>query len=425
MSSRESSTDQPADSLQKPVEVLKIDEDGRCVGIDFFPDGNRLLGWNDQRMKVWTMEERASEVLVMESDTEILAAGVFPDGKRVLTGHERGGLKVWDCETGKILEVWNTDNEAPVKQHHAGIPIDANDGLYVVFSPNGDYVAIGGGKGQVSLWRPPGWDNLKSCQLPAVQPVQTRQSPDDLNVLDLPATPRPSVSRPSRADAAASRPTSTLTRLHVSWKSLWHSSHGDEPKVTPTHPGIAHNRHAAAEEAPRRSQLPANLPTTPGHYETFVIVAFTPPTNTRSLDDDPNEITAETTSHTAFCGLCLKLPFRRSKHPNHPDTHNSGVEMAAPRQTPTSYSTGMVYAAKKVGQNERSAQCNPDHALPDLASWATRPSAASLWSIATSSLTEQHVQKAVGCESRWVARGRLTTIGYVISEVAMALLLLV
>ncbi|KAF9232747.1 hypothetical protein BU15DRAFT_67207 [Melanogaster broomeanus] len=328
MFGRPISTEQPADSVQKPVEIWTFDDGGSdAIEFEFFADGKRLLGWDGKSVKVWMMEERVSEVVVMGSDTRIIAAAVFPDGKRVLTGHERGWLKVWDCETGKILEVWKTDNEDPA--------VHDDD---FVFSPNGDYVATGDDKRQVSLWRPPGWD--KTRQLPAViLPVQTHRSPDYLDILDLPATSRPPVSGP-----AASRPTSTLAGLRTSLKSIRQSFRGDQPKVTPiyqgkapahraSHPAI-YQRHAAAEETPRRPQLPADMPTTPGHYGTYTILAAAPPTDTRSPDDDPdspddgpNEVTAETTGHAAFCGLCSTLPFRRSKHPNNSGARKSVVEI--------------------------------------------------------------------------------------------------
>ncbi|KAF9232748.1 hypothetical protein BU15DRAFT_67208 [Melanogaster broomeanus] len=169
--------------------------------------------------------------------------------------------------------------------------------------------------------------------LPAViLPVQTHRSPDYLDILDLPATSRRPVSGP-----AASRPTSTLKALRASLKSIRESFRGDQPKVTPiyqgkapahraSHPAI-YQRHAAAEETPRPSQLPANMPTTPGHYGTYTILAAAPPTDTRSPDDDPIEVTAETAGHAAFCGLCSKLPFRRSKHPNNSGARNPVVEI--------------------------------------------------------------------------------------------------
>ncbi|KAF9231717.1 hypothetical protein BU15DRAFT_68102 [Melanogaster broomeanus] len=296
MSIRKSSTDQPADSVQKPVEVWKFEDDvDDAIRIAFFPDGNRLLVWGGKSMKVLTMEERVSEVMVMKSDMGFIAAAIFPDCRRVLSGHEDGGLKVWDCETGKILEVWKMDNEDPVTDAD-GMPIDA-----VFCPPSSQFRLI---DRRITL-------TYLICQ----------QHLDYMSLVLPGEMLQPLV--PHRNWRDCIRPGSPSGKAFV---AISQSPQLPQPRAS--HPEI-YQRHAAAEETTPVSQLPANLPTIPGHYETFDIVAFTPPTDARSLDDDPNEVTTETTGHAAFCGLCSKLPFRRSKHHNNSGARNSVVEISS------------------------------------------------------------------------------------------------
>jgi WD40 repeat protein len=136
-----------ADSKQKPAKCFKIDDSSRGVGFAFFPDGKRLLGWNETTMKVWAMEESGGEVAMKKSDTKYFGAAVFPDGRRVLRGHGGGGLKVWDCETGEVVEVWKADKD--VMDSKEAPPLDAV--FCVTFSPSGELVASGDLAGHVAL----------------------------------------------------------------------------------------------------------------------------------------------------------------------------------------------------------------------------------------------------------------------------------
>jgi WD40 repeat protein len=76
-----------------------------------------------------------AEILTLKAGAPTVAFS--PDGKRLASGVRRGGLKVWDAQTGQELLTF---------QGHAH---GANS---VAFSPNGYRLASGGPDGMVRIW---------------------------------------------------------------------------------------------------------------------------------------------------------------------------------------------------------------------------------------------------------------------------------
>ncbi|KAF9231614.1 quinon protein alcohol dehydrogenase-like superfamily [Melanogaster broomeanus] len=346
-------------------------------------------------VKHWLVQSRMASYRSMTP--YVWAMSFSPEGGRLAVALEGGTMEVFNIGTGKLmLEKWDVlSGESFVEHTHAilGIAISPYGAMLPSVSTDetirfwdvesgqqmGESLQQSGPlfSRQMAITSPPEAVKARfthlTNHLPAmVQPVQTHRSPDDLDILDLPATSRPPVSGlsgPPRANAAASHLASKPAGLHGSWESL-----GESFQVDATW-GIAPARHAAAEETPRRSQLPEKkkMPSTPGYYGSYTILPaapptdtrspndnpnevtpgttlpaapptdtrslnddpnevtpgttlpVAPPTDTRSPNDDPNEVTPETTGHAVFCGLWSKLPFRRSKHPNNSGARNSVV----------------------------------------------------------------------------------------------------
>jgi WD40 repeat protein len=75
----------------------------------------------------------AAIATVSSGSTEALGpvycVAVFPDGKKIISGHQDSTVRVWDADTGALLQRWSVDRPAVVAV--AGAP----DGRQVAFGP--------------------------------------------------------------------------------------------------------------------------------------------------------------------------------------------------------------------------------------------------------------------------------------------------
>jgi hypothetical protein len=118
-------------------EVLTLPgQDGWINSVTFSPDRTRLVTCtNGEAVKIWdaTTGEKIKTLREGRGGGNLLCAvnaAFSPDGRRVAAGSIRGPAKVWDAERG--LELFSLEGG------RGGVPA-------VAFSPNGMWVASGGG----------------------------------------------------------------------------------------------------------------------------------------------------------------------------------------------------------------------------------------------------------------------------------------
>jgi WD40 repeat protein len=93
-------------------------------------------------VKLWDatrLEEKqvARQTLSAQNSGPGLTVAFSPDGRRLVTGGEGNTVKIWDVETGQVLQTL---------RGHSG------DVYTVAFSPDGRWVASGGEDSTVKVW---------------------------------------------------------------------------------------------------------------------------------------------------------------------------------------------------------------------------------------------------------------------------------
>jgi WD40 repeat protein len=117
-------------------------------GVAFSPDGKLLAstsGWsytttNVGQIFLWDLDSGAkrSELSGHDCSVGFGGAAFSPDGQRLATAHGDGAIRIWDLQTGRIVQTL---------RRHSGLAIG------VKYSPDGTQLASGGLDGTVRLWR--------------------------------------------------------------------------------------------------------------------------------------------------------------------------------------------------------------------------------------------------------------------------------
>ncbi|KIJ57584.1 hypothetical protein HYDPIDRAFT_120532, partial [Hydnomerulius pinastri MD-312] len=263
------------------------------------------------------------------------------------------GARIASASFDQALRFWNADRGEPI-----GEPLEHDDKLHgVAFCPTGEFIATGGGKGKLSIWRVPWWDEIRKqavasfLDMPAVMapagPSNDDAQTDVNHTIDFlnSATHQPSTSR------YASRGQRTNTRLsrhqnsesRVSWnpwgiisgllKRRLNNEHDPPSQLTTAYTGYAEPRVVVGSTSPPQSQLPAQLETAPGHYELYSILPLTPPGSEPSLTgvDENREAPSDENHAGYYCGLFS----RRSKRVPASDVASATGLTGRTNQTPS------------------------------------------------------------------------------------------
>ncbi len=132
-------------NAEKPVAEKKWTNHKNYVSAVAFVDGNVITGSYDQQL-IWTKAETGKPVHVVDAhDGWIRDLAAFPDGKRLASVGDDMLVKLWNAETGQLLNTFDG--------HAKQTPQGYATALYAVaIAPDGKHIASGDRIGNVCLW---------------------------------------------------------------------------------------------------------------------------------------------------------------------------------------------------------------------------------------------------------------------------------
>ncbi|MBF95072.1 MAG: hypothetical protein CMH58_07930, partial [Myxococcales bacterium] len=105
------------------------------VSLAFHPEGDRLVGAAGQGVRIIDVVGRESVRIIDHEEVRVRAVAFHPDGRQIASLDQNGVIRLWDPETGQILDRFE-GTEA------------AGD---LGYSPNGQFLAVVG-ENDVALW---------------------------------------------------------------------------------------------------------------------------------------------------------------------------------------------------------------------------------------------------------------------------------
>jgi WD40 repeat protein len=126
---------------------------GYIRSLAFSDDGKLLAGLANNQIKLWhTRTGEQVHTLLVGPDAERVA--LIPDGSRAATLYRDGSVKLWDIATGQEVLTLKTKRLAPDDL----LPSPAAD---LLFSPDGEKLAVSSGNGQIEIFSAPRTPSLK------------------------------------------------------------------------------------------------------------------------------------------------------------------------------------------------------------------------------------------------------------------------
>ncbi len=113
------------------------------TSVEYDRDGNLLVsGSQDQTVRVWDAVEGTAVGSIMKHSASILAAKFVPGTLNVLSCDSMGELRLWNRETGDVLERWGRSDTAPEKSAIVAFDITSD----------GEYLVMVTSEGELSAW---------------------------------------------------------------------------------------------------------------------------------------------------------------------------------------------------------------------------------------------------------------------------------
>jgi len=141
--------------LEKRVAITTLLGHKEWVGCLALSPDDKLLatGCPDTTVHIWEMTSGRKQYSLQGNRMGVAGAAFSPDGKTLVTAN-------WD----NVIKFWNVGLGAELFSVEQSIP-----GFAVLFSPNGEYLAVMGDGGghrerQVELWRAPSFQEIKAAE---------------------------------------------------------------------------------------------------------------------------------------------------------------------------------------------------------------------------------------------------------------------
>ncbi|HUI87450.1 MAG TPA: TIR domain-containing protein [Anaerolineales bacterium] len=162
-----------------PIPIAHVSQRARIESLQVSPDDkNFLTASDDSTACVWELDN-GKQLYCVQQDKAIEDAVYTKDGKFIITGGDDGSVRIWSAADGSLVKrfdfgatIWvldvspdggwlavgRNDNFATIinLRDFAQKPLNLREPgpvFAISFSPDGKWVGIGGGGGQVMLWR--------------------------------------------------------------------------------------------------------------------------------------------------------------------------------------------------------------------------------------------------------------------------------
>jgi WD40 repeat protein len=137
--------------------------------VAFSPDGSKLAtGCHDGHVRVFDVA-KGDAVKDINAHVTPMPASVYcvawsPDGKNLVSGSLDKTLKLWEAASGKMLVEFKAYKEKAFEKGHM-------DGVYcLAFSPDGKFLASGGGDKAIKLWNVADGSVVREFANPSLKP---------------------------------------------------------------------------------------------------------------------------------------------------------------------------------------------------------------------------------------------------------------
>ncbi|GAA5840765.1 hypothetical protein JCM11251_001692 [Rhodosporidiobolus azoricus] len=129
-------------------ETSGVKADNYIRSVSFSPDGKLLAtGSEDRVVRIWNLAHRRISQVFQGHKSEIYSLAFSPDGRRLVSGSGDKTARMWDLETGTCLFSLQIDDITIAENG----PVDAGV-TSVVFSPDGKFLAAGSLDTVVRIW---------------------------------------------------------------------------------------------------------------------------------------------------------------------------------------------------------------------------------------------------------------------------------
>jgi len=132
---------------------------GLVWAAEFSPQGDRIVTVGGDSARLWDLRRdtapRNREVMTFSPHGAVASAEFSPDGKHLVTGSWDTSARVWDAQTGQVVQQLGAGLAQPQQAHRGRVNRAA-------FSPDGRLVVTASDDGTAKLWNVADWRLLRT-----------------------------------------------------------------------------------------------------------------------------------------------------------------------------------------------------------------------------------------------------------------------